>query len=171
MSTKPDKGLIFPSHQRSNYQPCVFPTFLAERGVTQLFSDSGSPHDNSLVESFSSSSKSEDDTDTSTAWRKRLVKAWCDVYSFAVLSALTDLPTTRLRIRRSGNTGQLWKMVEHKDWTQWGKSNRFQILELNFCEIRNRHLHYANAQTLKHVGMKEKQKGEDLHIQTSVVQI
>lgn len=85
--------------------------------------------------------KAKNDTDTSTARGKCLVRMWRDVYGFTVLSALIDFSTIRLRIRWSRNTGQLWKMVEHKDWTQWGKSNRFQILELDFCEIRNRHLH------------------------------
>ncbi len=57
---KPEKGLIIHSDQGSNYRSCTFRAFLAERGVTQSFSNPGSPYDNSVAESFFSSMKSEE---------------------------------------------------------------------------------------------------------------
>lgn len=59
-SRKPEKGLIFHSDQGSNYRSRAFRVFLAECGVTQSFSNPGSPYDNSVAESFFSSMKSEE---------------------------------------------------------------------------------------------------------------
>ena len=59
-SRDPENGLIFHSDQGSNYRSRAFRAFLAERGVTQSFSNPGSPYDNSVAESFFSSMKSEE---------------------------------------------------------------------------------------------------------------
>lgn len=59
-SREPEKGLIFHSDQGSNYRSRAFRVFLAECGVTQSFSNPGSPYDNSVAESFFSSLKSEE---------------------------------------------------------------------------------------------------------------
>ena len=59
-SRDPENGLIFHSDQGSNYRSRAFRVFLAECGVTQSFSNPGSPYDNSVAESFFSSMKSEE---------------------------------------------------------------------------------------------------------------
>lgn len=59
-SRKPDPGLIFHSDQGSNYRARVFMNYLSAHNVTQSFSKPGTPHDNSVMESFFSNLKREE---------------------------------------------------------------------------------------------------------------
>ena len=57
---KPEPGLVFHSDQGSNYRARVFMNYLSAHNVTQSFSKPGTPHDNSVMESFFSNLKREE---------------------------------------------------------------------------------------------------------------
>ena len=59
-SRKPDVGLVFHSDQGSNYRSRTFCDYLKKNGVVQSFSAPGTPHDNSVMETFFASLKREE---------------------------------------------------------------------------------------------------------------
>lgn len=57
---KPGKGLIFHSDQGAQYTAYSFQKLLREHGITQSFSNPGTPHDNAVAEAFFSTLKKEE---------------------------------------------------------------------------------------------------------------
>lgn len=57
---EPGEGLVFHSNQGAQYTAYSFQKLLRERGVTQSFSNPGTPHDNAVEETFFSTLKKEE---------------------------------------------------------------------------------------------------------------
>lgn len=80
----PRRGMIFHSDQGAQYTSYSFRKLLRERGVTQSFSNPGTPHDNAVAETFFSTLKKEELYRTnyrSEAELKACVAAYMEFYN------------------------------------------------------------------------------------------